>query len=105
MARNDFSLVNGRRELRRPGSQGRRNREFTIIRKYFVLFGSLTISMLLNICRFWVWLLVSQLSRGCLAISVKHLKCNEHMLNMKIQKHFQRRKIILISKTKLMSER
>ena len=48
-------------------------------------------------CRFWVWLLVWQLSRGCLAISVKHLKCNEHMLNMKIQKHFQRRKIILIS--------
>ena len=55
-----FSLVNARKELitaskttgglleRRPGSLERFNREFTIIRKYFVIFGSLTISMLLN---------------------------------------------------------
>ena len=28
--------------------QERGNREFTILRKYFVIFGSLTISMLLN---------------------------------------------------------
>ena len=56
-----FSLVNARKEIitaskttgglleRRPGSLERFNREFTIIRKYFVIFGSLTISMLLNV--------------------------------------------------------
>ena len=76
------------------------NREFTIIRKYFVPFGSLTISMLLNVvfgCGFSY--------RSCLAISVKYLKCNENMLDMKIQKYFKRRKIVLTPQTKLMSER
>ena len=85
-------------------TENRGNREFTIIRKYFVIFGSLTISMLLNVV-FWVWPLVSQFSRGCLAISVKYLKCNENMLDIRIQKYFKRRKIVLISETKLMSER
>ena len=81
---------------RRSEFQGGGNREFTIIRKYFVTFGSLTISMLLNVVF------------GCgfrIGISVKYLKCNENMLDMKIQKYFKRRKIVLIPQTKLMCER
>ena len=40
------------------------------------------------------------LSRNIFEIS----KCNENMLDIRIQKYFKRRKIVLISETKLMSE-
>ena len=75
-----FSLVNGRKELnngiknnrrvleRRAGPHDRGNREFTIIRNYFVIFGSLTISLLLNVvfgCGFSY--------RGCLVVVSQYL--------------------------------